>query len=55
MTWEVQFHKNFDPEFEALPDDVRNEYSLIPSCWNSLALRSAVPASIHLKVRVIQI
>ena len=25
MKWEVEFHKDFDPEFDALPDDVRNE------------------------------
>jgi len=25
VTWEVEFHKDFDPEFDALPDDVRNE------------------------------
>ncbi len=27
MKWDVEFHKAFDPEFEALPDDVRNELS----------------------------
>ena len=25
MNWEVEFHKDFDPEFDALPDDVQNE------------------------------
>jgi hypothetical protein len=25
VTWEVEFHKDFDPELDALPDDVRNE------------------------------
>ena len=25
MKWEVEFHKDFDPEFDALPDDVQNE------------------------------
>ena len=25
VKWEVEFHKDFDPEFDALPDDVRNE------------------------------
>ena len=25
MKWEVQFHTDFDPEFDALPDDVQNE------------------------------
>jgi hypothetical protein len=25
VKWEVEFHKEFDPEFDALPDDVQNE------------------------------
>ena len=25
MKWEVEFHKDFDPEFDALPDDVQSE------------------------------
>jgi hypothetical protein len=25
VKWEVEFHKDFDPEFEALPDDVQSE------------------------------
>ena len=25
MTWEVEFHEDFDPEFEALPEDVQDE------------------------------
>ena len=25
MKWEVEFHKDFDPEFDALPEGVRNE------------------------------
>ncbi len=25
MKWEVEFHKDFDSEFEALPEDVRQE------------------------------
>lgn len=25
MKWEVEFHKDFDPEFDALPDNVQNE------------------------------
>jgi hypothetical protein len=25
VKWEVEFHKDFDPEFNALPDDVQNE------------------------------
>jgi hypothetical protein len=25
VKWEVEFHKAFDPEFDALPDDVQNE------------------------------
>ena len=25
MKWEVEFHKDFDPEFSALPDDVQME------------------------------
>ena len=25
MKWEVEFHKDFDPEFDALPIDVQNE------------------------------
>jgi hypothetical protein len=25
MQWEVQFHKDFDSEFDALPDAVQNE------------------------------
>ncbi len=25
MKWEVEFHRDFDPEFDALPDDVQNE------------------------------
>src|SRR5437763_13359292 len=25
MTWEVEFHQEFDPEFDALPEDVQNE------------------------------
>ena len=25
MKWGVEFHKDFDPEFDALPDDVQNE------------------------------
>ena len=25
MQWEVEFPKDFDPEFDALPDDVQNE------------------------------
>ena len=23
--WTVEFHRDFDPEFDALPDDVQNE------------------------------
>jgi hypothetical protein len=25
VKWEVEFHRDFDPEFGALPDDVQNE------------------------------
>jgi hypothetical protein len=25
VNWEVEFHRDFDPEFDALPDDVQNE------------------------------
>jgi hypothetical protein len=25
VKWQVEFHKDFDPEFDALPDDVQNE------------------------------
>jgi hypothetical protein len=25
VKWEVEFHKDFDPEFDALPDEVHNE------------------------------
>ena len=25
VKWEVEFHTDFDPEFDALPDDVQNE------------------------------
>jgi hypothetical protein len=25
VRWEVEFHKDFDPEFDALPDDVQSE------------------------------
>ncbi len=25
MNWEVEFHKDFDPEFDALPEDAQNE------------------------------
>ena len=25
MKWEVEFHRDFDPEFDALPDDVQCE------------------------------
>ena len=25
MKWEVEFHRDFDPEFDALPDDVQSE------------------------------
>ena len=25
MNWEVEFHKDFDPEFDALPEDVLSE------------------------------
>ena len=25
MKWEVEFHKDFDPEFDALPEEVRTE------------------------------
>ena len=25
MKWEVEFHKDFDPEFDALLDDVQSE------------------------------
>jgi hypothetical protein len=25
VKWEVEFHRDFDPEFDALPDDVQNE------------------------------
>ncbi len=25
MEWEVEFHKDFDPEFDALPEDVQSE------------------------------
>jgi len=25
VKWEVEFHKDFDPEFDALPDDVQSE------------------------------
>jgi hypothetical protein len=25
VKWEVEFHKDFDPEFDALPEDVQNE------------------------------
>ncbi|SPF45785.1 hypothetical protein SBA4_3420005 [Candidatus Sulfopaludibacter sp. SbA4] len=30
MKWEVEFHKDFDPEFDALPDDVQNELRSCP-------------------------
>jgi hypothetical protein len=25
VKWEVEFHEDFDPEFDALPDEVQNE------------------------------
>jgi len=25
VNWEVEFHKDFDPEFDVLPEEVRNE------------------------------
>jgi hypothetical protein len=25
VTWEIEFHRNFDPEFDALSDDVQSE------------------------------
>jgi hypothetical protein len=25
VNWEVEFHKDFDPEFDALPEDAQNE------------------------------
>jgi hypothetical protein len=41
LSWEVEFHKDFDPEFEALPEDVQTDYALMHYCWSSLARNSA--------------
>jgi hypothetical protein len=42
VKWEVDFHKDFDLEFEALPDDVQSELLAHACCWSSLARSSAV-------------
>jgi hypothetical protein len=31
LKWKVEFHKDFDPEFDALPDDVRTLCGASPS------------------------
>jgi hypothetical protein len=34
VKWEVEFHKDFDPEFDALPDAVQTEFlaQRVPFC-----------------------
>jgi len=43
VKWEVEFHKDFDPEFDALPDDVQNELRAHARCWSGLAPRLGRP------------
>jgi hypothetical protein len=47
VTWEVEFHKDFDSEFDALPDDVRNELLAHAQLLEQLARSSAGLASIR--------
>ena len=45
MKWEVEFHKDFDPEFDALPEEVQNElraYALLLEQFGPLLGRPRV-------------
>jgi hypothetical protein len=45
VKWEVEFHKDFDPEFDALPEEVQNElraYALLLEQFGPLLGRPRV-------------
>jgi hypothetical protein len=55
VKWEVEFHKDFDPEFDALPDDVQNELRAHALLLEQFGPHSAGPASIRSRVRATRI
>jgi hypothetical protein len=46
VKWIALFHEDFEPEFDALPEEVQDEMLAHANCSNSLALSWAGPASI---------
>ncbi len=51
VKWEVEFHQDFNPEFDALSDDVQNELLAHACCWSSLGRSPAGRASIRSRAR----
>jgi hypothetical protein len=50
VKWIVQFHEDFELEFDALPEEVQDEMLAHPNCSNSLARSLAGPASIPSRI-----
>ncbi len=46
MKWEVEFHDDFDPEFDALPEDVQDEIRALAGALEEIGPCSAGPAPI---------
>ena len=38
MKWEVEFHEDFAPEFDALPDDVQDEIRALAGALEEIGL-----------------
>jgi len=55
VKWEVEFHKDFDPEFDALPEDVQSELRAHALLLEQFGPQLGRPASIRSKVRATRI
>jgi hypothetical protein len=46
MKWQVEFHEDFDPEFDAIPEDAQDEIRALAGALEKMVPCSAGPASI---------
>ena len=49
MKWEVEFHEDFDPEFDALPEEVQDELRAHALLLEQFGPQLGRPASIRSK------
>ena len=43
MKWEVEFHEDFEPEFDALPEDVQDEIRALSGALEEIGPRLGRP------------